>query len=661
MAFRLGLRGKLLLALIVSALLTLLLAGVLGWQAVDSIRTHLGDAYARNFTLLNRERIVAPVSRELALSLRLAHSEVTRRWLLDEDDTALRSIAFKEAEGYREDFRDHSYFVISARSNQYYFNDSKSTFSSAPRYRLNPASSNDGWFFGTMRNTTDFNINVDHDVKLGLTKIWFNVIVKNGKEAIGLAGTGLDLSTFLKDFVGTHERGVTAMVVDAHGAIQAHPDGSRIALNSAVKQAGNDQSLYGLLSRPQDAAAAETALTQAAAHPSDAVLFSAMLQGKPQRFAVAWLPELKWYVVTAVDLDAAQVIDDQLLLPVAIAAMLLFVGAVALFVYTVNRLLIRPLLQLEQSARTISSGDYAVALPPARHDEIGALTNAFGSMVSKIQRHTEELESTVRLRTAELVQANQQMAAAHKKISDSITYASLIQRAILPEQALSSTLGPAQAVLWQPRDTVGGDFYVFRAYADGYLIGVVDCAGHGVPGAIMTMLSTSALDQALVEADVRNPAAVLTRLDAIVRGKQLDERNGMIATSMDCALAWVSANADSVTFCGAHLPLYYHDGSTVQVLAGNRRAIGERQPGEYTNTRLDGLRATFYLTTDGLLDQAGGERGYGFGNTRFADMINMHAGLPLAEQVGAFAATLADYQGTHAQRDDITLVCFRPA
>ncbi|KAF0815233.1 Methyl-accepting chemotaxis protein McpH [Andreprevotia sp. IGB-42] len=660
MGFRLGLRGKSLVALLGTALLALVLAGALGWQAIDSIRTHLGDAFARNFTLLNRERILAPVSRELALSLRLAHSEVTRRWLLAENSQDMRTLAFTEAEGYRQDFRDHSYFLISALSNNYYFNDSKSPFSTAPRYTLNPATSNDGWFFGTMKDTHDFNINVDHDVALGLTKIWFNVIVKDGDKPIGLAGTGLDLSTFLKDFVGSGEKGVTAMVIDAKGAIQAHPDDKRIALNSAVRQAGYDKSLFGLLARPEDVARAQQAMAASVAKPQDATLFSAQLQGKPQRFAMSYIPELKWHVVTAVDMDAAQVIDSKLLLPIALAALLLFIAAILAFIYAVNRLLIVPLLQLEQSARAIANGNYAVALPPARLDEIGALTTAFGSMASKIQRHTEELESTVRQRTGELIVANQNMVAAHKKISDSIAYASLIQRAILPEQQLTQALGSSQFVLWQPRDVVGGDFYLYRPHPRGYLVGVIDCAGHGVPGAIMTMLATAAVDQAILEAGVQDPAALLTRLDDIVRSKLTRDQRDMIATNMDAGFAWVDRSTQIVTFAGAHIPLYYHDGEEVQVIAGNRRAIGDRHRGEFGNASIEATAETrFYLTTDGFLDQAGGDKGFGFGNARFADMIRQYARLPLAEQAQAFAATLAAYQGEHAQRDDITIISFQ--
>ncbi len=98
MAANWGLRGKSVVALLLACALALVPAVLLGWRAMDDIRTHFGLAYAKNFTLLHRQKILAPVSRELALSRRFAESVVTRDWLLKEDDPARRALFFREAE-----------------------------------------------------------------------------------------------------------------------------------------------------------------------------------------------------------------------------------------------------------------------------------------------------------------------------------------------------------------------------------------------------------------------------------------------------------------------------------------------------------------------------------------------------------------------------------
>ncbi|RJF97406.1 biofilm regulation protein phosphatase SiaA [Noviherbaspirillum saxi] len=656
-----GLRGKSVLALLATCVFVLLMASVAGWQAVASVRSHLGTAFTRNFTLLNRERILAPVTRELALSLRLGRSEAIRLWLLDENDPEKKARALHEAESFRQDFSNKSYFIVSALSNHYYFGDAKSPQTTAPRYTAEASDPTDAWFFNTMKTDAVFNINVDPDVKLEVTKIWFNVLVRDGERKIGLSGTGLDLSDFVRDFIGTKEPGVTPLIVDVNGAVQAHPDSRHIAFNSATSTAASDKSLFGLLSGAGDAEVARTALEAAARRPGEAELFEASLHGKKQMLAVAFIPELKWHVLTAVDLDAAEVLDENLLIWIAAAVVILLAAVMAGFVFALNRLMLSPLVRLTQSAREMAAGNYSLALPPARNDEIGELTAAFGAMAGKVRHHTGELEDMVRERTRALVDANREMSVAHKKISDSISYASLIQRAILPDRELAGALGDNHVVLWRPRDVVGGDFYVYRKVDNGCLLGVVDCAGHGVPGAFMTMLARAAIDQAIDEAGAADPAGILARTDHAMRamlhagGHQRD-----IATMMDAGLVHIDFGTRRLTFAGAKIALYWSDGQTVETVKGARRSLGDRQPGQYGNETLDLLPArTFYLTTDGFLDQAGGEKGFGFGNVRFVDMLRQHANRPLSEQGDAFASTLAAYQGSHQQRDDITIICFR--
>ncbi|MGV8514705.1 biofilm formation regulator phosphatase SiaA, partial [Pseudomonas aeruginosa] len=179
MAANWGLRGKSVVALLLACALALVPAVLLGWRAMDDIRTHFGLAYAKNFTLLHRQKILAPVSRELALSRRFAESVVTRDWLLKEDDPARRALFFREAEGYRGDFRDHAYFIIASGSQHYYFNDGRQPYSERPRYTLEAGDPEDAWYFNTLRNSAAYNINVNVDSKLNLTKVWFNLVIRD--------------------------------------------------------------------------------------------------------------------------------------------------------------------------------------------------------------------------------------------------------------------------------------------------------------------------------------------------------------------------------------------------------------------------------------------------------------------------------------------------
>src|SRR5690606_39008098 len=202
-----GLRAKSMLALVLACALVLAPAALFGWQFLDGVRTYFGEAYARNFTELNRQKILAPVTRDLALSRRLAGSVLTRRWLLDESDADKRALFFREAEGYRADFGSRSYFLISALGRHYYFNTEDEEFSAAPRYTLDAQADKDAWFFNTVGGDDAYNINVNPDPELGTTRVWLNVVITDGERRIGLAGTGLDLGAFIREFVSTDEAG----------------------------------------------------------------------------------------------------------------------------------------------------------------------------------------------------------------------------------------------------------------------------------------------------------------------------------------------------------------------------------------------------------------------------------------------------------------------
>lgn len=658
---RFGLRAKSLLGLVLACLLALVPAVVVGGLLLDKVRSHFGEAYARNLTLLKAQAILAPISRDLALSMRFADSEVVRQWLLDEADPAKRALFFREAEGYRRDFRGQGYFLISARSLNYYLNDRDNPYSEEPRYTLARGKPSDGWFFSALSTPAPFNINVNPDLELGVTRVWLNVPVRDGERRLGLAGTGLDLSEFLADFIARRAPGVTPIILDAGGAIQAHPDASLISFGSTTGRRADARTLADLLPRPDQRQSLAAALAEARGRPGEVVSLRAGLDGREQLLAMTFLPELQWFTVMAVDLRAAQVLGQgwgqAALFGVAALLALLLAG----FGYAVERLVLRPLRAVQRSATAIADGNYQVSLPDAGRDEIGDLARAFGVMAERVRRHTEELEARVAERTAELEQRNREMAQAHKQINDSIDYASLIQRAFLPDQDLRQILADGHFVLWRPRDVVGGDFYVFRSEAERLLLGVVDCAGHGVPGALMTMLARSAIDQAVAEVGLESPAALLAHSDQALR-RLLDHRElpRAIATNMDVGLVVVDRAAGRLRFAGAKVSLYWSDGERVGELKGHRRALVDRRPGDYTDTEL-ALRpgCTYYLTTDGYLDQAGGEHGFGLGNGRFAELLRDHARRPMAEQARALDEALEAYRGELPQRDDVTLLSFR--
>ena len=267
------------------------------------------------------------------------------------------------------------------------------------------------------------------------------------------------------------------------------------------------------------------------------------------------------------------------------------------------------------------------------------------------------------------VVANMQ-AEKNRQIMHSIDYASVIQRSLLRPSnlALSDTLDDAH-LEWQPRDVVGGDFYHFARYDDGWFAAIADCTGHGVPGAFMTLISSSTLSQALQQLGPRDPARLIAEVNRGVKS-MLGQVEGHGHTEsndgMDAAFLWFDHASRQLRFAGARLALFQLDPGqpAVQTVDGERMGVG------YTDTPLDYQwtnkiiavpeGSLLFLTTDGLIDQIGGAKDIAYGKRRMRDVL-LARRTECARHVSQ--AMLDDYQawqGGQPRRDDLTFFCLRP-
>lgn len=354
------------------------------------------------------------------------------------------------------------------------------------------------------------------------------------------------------------------------------------------------------------------------------------------------------------------------LLPVAGLLLLSLLGAMAALGLTLNRMVLRPLRRLTQLASAMARGDYGARMDAGRSDEIGVLADGFNRMAATVQDHTSTLESRVRERTEAL-------AATNRAIMDSINYAQLIQSAILPSADTLSNGLTEHFVMWRPRDVVSGDFYLCREVADGFVVAVADCTGHGVPGAFMTMTASAILNNVLDQLGAEDPAAVLAAVDSKVRAAlhQEEEARGgadCFDNGLDLGLCHICPAEGKLVFAGARIPLLIVAESGVTELRGDRRSLGYRPTAKdevgvespFTNRSI-ALQPgqTFLMSTDGLVDQNGGERGRSFGRIRLHQLLSQGAIDPLDRLKTDLECSLDRFQCGREQRDDITLFGFR--
>lgn len=654
-----GLRRKVGILLLAISVAVLLLSAVVGKRIMHDLTTDLSRRLAVAEAQLTREKIQALVGRELAMAERFAGLSALVDWLLKEQETSARTRFLAEAAGFRQAFADQSYFVIHHRTLAYYYADPKSP-SARYRYTLDPAKGDDSWYFSTMDQAIPYTLNVNPDATLKVTNLWINVQVRNAAGMpLGLVGTGMQLDRFLKTMLAPRSAGAMSFIVDAQGRIVAHPDTDRIEYGAMGKHDTSRTVFAELEERDREALASSLAETRR--RGSEVNSLQVDTQQGTRIMALAHLPELGWTVVSSVNPAAEGILSSDIINLVLVGGAMILVLVILTMTLGFDRMVLYPLLNLTDSARRIAMGRYETRLQSNRNDEIGALSRAFDSMAAQVQAHTAKLEQRVAERTAQLESTHAELATTHRQLTESIRYASLIQRVILPDRQLSERLRGQYFVVWHPRDVVGGDFYLYREQAEGYLFGVIDCAGHGVPGAFMTMIAHAALERATLEKDWRNPAALLESVDKAVRTMMPDtKRLERLATSMDIGLCFVEWKTRQVHFSGAHIDLFVAEGTEVKHFRGDRSVINDRRPRPFTCQTLDLEPGNvFYLVTDGILDQSGGDRGLPFGRSGFVRWIREHSGLPLEVQEESLTRELSGYRGDRPQRDDITVLAFR--
>ncbi|MCR1809933.1 transporter substrate-binding domain-containing protein [Sulfurospirillum sp. hDNRA2] len=268
----------------------------------------------------------------------------------------------------------------------------------------------------------------------------------------------------------------------------------------------------------------------------------------------------------------------------------------------------------------------------------------------------------------ELEISRHEVEESHKAMKDSIEYASLIQHSLLPNHTLLHRFFSDYCLLWQPKDIVGGDIYFMEEFDDGntLLVMMMDCTGHGVAGAFVTML-VKAVERQII-ATIRHqherisPAKILGIFNQSIKHllNQHDATAINNAGFDGAVLLYDKINA-RITFAGACLPLFclQADG-TLSILQGDKHSVGYKQSQteyvfrEHVLSVEQGMR--FYITSDGFWDQNGGEKGFPFGKSRFIDLLKQHYQEPFADQEEIFIKTLHAYQGSEIRSDDIMLI-----
>ena len=259
-----------------------------------------------------------------------------------------------------------------------------------------------------------------------------------------------------------------------------------------------------------------------------------------------------------------------------------------------------------------------------------------------------------------VTQQRDKISSQTENITDSIRYASLIQSAILPPKDRMEQIISDFFILFKPSEIVSGDFFWIEEKSGKVFIAVVDCTGHGVPGALMSMLGVALLNEIIIKNDIQRPDEILYQLrESIIKYLHQTGKPGETQDGMDIALCVINEKRNLLEFSGAFNPLYISKPGEIIEIKGDRMPIGIHLKGQVPFTRHEveiKKSDILYLFTDGYIDQFGGDNDKKFTTTRFKKLLSDISNEPMEKQKEILDQTIIDWIDREEQTDDILVM-----
>jgi serine phosphatase RsbU (regulator of sigma subunit)/HAMP domain-containing protein len=330
--------------------------------------------------------------------------------------------------------------------------------------------------------------------------------------------------------------------------------------------------------------------------------------------------------------------------------------------------LIQSMHQTTRFAEETGSGNFSATYKPLSNED--TLGYSLIKMRDNLAENERSLERKVQERTEEVVRQKEEIEAKngeleilYKQVTDSILYAKRIQDAILPPESLIKEWLPQSFVLFRPKDIVSGDFYWFHKRDKLIYFSAIDCTGHGVPGAFMSLVGHNILKDIVTNTTITKPAEMLNKMrEMVVNTLNANSDENRAKDGMDMTLCALNIETMELQYAAAYNPLYIVRNGDLKEYAANKfpigAFIGERKEFENHSIQLE-KGDTIYLFSDGYADQFGGPKGKKFMVGNFRKLLLKLSDKPIQDQKNNLEAALDDWQGTHEQVDDVLVIGVR--
>lgn len=286
------------------------------------------------------------------------------------------------------------------------------------------------------------------------------------------------------------------------------------------------------------------------------------------------------------------------------------------------------------------------------------------SFVIFIYFRTKKLNQTIQLQKLQVEEKNTIVESQNKDIKDSILYAERIQQATLPPIESLTNLFPESFVFYRPKDILSGDFYWIEEKGDHFFIAAADCTGHGVPGALISIINNNLLNKAIIEKGLIDPAEILNSVNLwLTESLHQTSFNSKVKDGMDVSLIVINKQTLEMQYSGAYAPIYIFRNSNLLEYKGNKFPVGmfiEEVPQTFTSTFIQlEKNDQIYLFSDGFPDQFGGENNKKYKYNQFKSLFQSIHTMKGKQQLKMLEEELKNWKGENEQTDDILIVGVR--
>jgi serine phosphatase RsbU (regulator of sigma subunit) len=509
-----------------------------------------------------------------------------------------------------------------------------------------------GYFLASLKGEFYISRGVEMSRQTGALTVFVSIPVRDfdENEIIGVALVVIRLEELSArhvipvNLLGDHG---FAMVVTGDGRIIAHPDETQII---APDEYGERPPHAGMVT--------EATLLQLQGLIGDSAVIEATRDGESQMLFVERSQYTDWFAIVVCPVSEFYEQSNWLAVFNTLLALTLIIVQAGI-IWVIVRGITKALTVTVRYSQAVSKGALDSALSVEREDEVGVLAQSLRDMVGELKN----MISIAEKKTAEA-------EAATELIMESINYASKIQKNLLPSDTVFKKSFSDYHVIWEPRDVVGGDIYWAKNFNDGTVLCVCDCTGHGTPGALLTMLVVSAFESIIKEERHTDTAEILYLLDrrlaAVLNVDSEKTGKGGITDIKDgCDLAVLFiANNGHVTLSSGNTHVFVCDGSEVTRYKGQSVFVGEGRIKNKESVKVQQIPVNpenkFYITSDGLSDQIGGNKNRQWGYKNFSKIVleSHHESQALISE--KIWNAFQDYQDEQPRRDDFSLITFKP-